>query len=48
MNGPLLATLLPPERAGDIAGSPPESGLLIGVVLLIGLLLCFFLRPPQR
>ena len=48
MNGPLLATLLPPERVGEIAGSAPESGPFIGVVLLIGFILCFFLRHPQR
>lgn len=48
MNGPLLATLLPPDRVGEITGSAPEFDPFVGVVLLIGFLLSFFLRHPQR
>jgi hypothetical protein len=48
MNGPLLVTLLPPERSWDSASSLSGSTLFIAILLLIGFLLSLFLRHPGR
>ena len=49
MNGPLLISLLPPERLGEIAEAPPEQvPYVVAVLLLAGILLSLWMRPPGR
>jgi hypothetical protein len=49
MNGPLLISLLPPERLGEIAEAPPEQvPYVIAVLLLAGILLSLWMRPPSQ
>jgi hypothetical protein len=48
MNGPLLISLLPPERSWDSASSISGSTPFIAILLLIGLLLSLFLGHPER
>jgi len=47
MNGPLLISLLPPERLGEAAKAAPETvSYVIAIFLLAGILLSLWLRPP--
>jgi hypothetical protein len=46
MNGPLLISLLPPERNWDSAAAISGSTPFIAILLLIGFLLTLFLRHP--
>lgn len=48
MNGPLLISLLPPERSWDSASDISGSTPFIVILLLIGFLLSLFLRDPGR
>lgn len=48
MNGPLLISLLPPERAWDSAAANPDSAMMILFLLLAGFLLTFFLLGKER
>jgi len=48
MNGPLLISLLPPEKLLDSTGAVPVYEPFIVVLLLIGFLLSLFLRHPGR
>jgi len=48
MNGPLLITLLPPEKLLDSTGAIPVYEPSIALLLLIGFLLSLFLRHPRR
>ncbi|GAB4234067.1 MAG: hypothetical protein OHK0028_10110 [Deltaproteobacteria bacterium] len=48
MNGPLLATLLPPESAFETMGSVPETAPIIAFLLLTGFFLSLFLHHPRR
>jgi hypothetical protein len=48
MNGPLLISLLPPEKLLDSTGAVLVYEPSIAVLLLIGLLLSLFLRHPGR
>src|SRR3990172_6741293 len=48
MNGPLLISLLPPERMLESTGAIPGYAPFIAVLLLIGFLLSLFLRHPGR
>jgi hypothetical protein len=48
MNGPLLISLLPPERSWDSAAAISGSTPFIAILLLIGILLSLFLRHPGR
>ena len=49
MNGPLLISLLPPERIGEAARALPDQvPYVVAVLLLGGILLSLFLRPPGR
>jgi len=47
MNGPLLISLLPPEPAGEAAKAPPDQvSCVIAILLLAGILLSLWTRPP--
>jgi len=48
MNGPLLISLLPPDRSWDSAPAISGSAPFIAILLLIGILLSLFLRHPER
>jgi hypothetical protein len=48
MNGPLLVSLLPPERIWDSASAISGSTPFVAILLLIGFLLSLFLRHPER
>jgi len=48
MNGPLLISLLPPEKMMESPGAIPGYAQFIAVLLLIGFLLSLFLRHPER
>lgn len=48
MYGPLLINLLPPERFGEATRTPSEQGPYILILLLAGILLSLWLRPPTR
>jgi hypothetical protein len=48
MNGPLLISLLPPEKLSDTTGAVPVYEPFIAVLLLTGFLLSLFLRQPGR
>jgi len=49
MNGPLLISLLPPEQIGEAAKAPPDQvTYVIAVLLLAGILLSRWLRPPKQ
>jgi hypothetical protein len=48
MNGPLLISLLPPERSWDSASAISGSTPFIAILLLIGLLLSLILGHPGR
>jgi len=48
MYGPLLISLLPPERTLDSAAAVSGAAPLVAILLLIGLLLSLWLRPPER
>jgi hypothetical protein len=48
MNGPLLVSLLPPERSWEYASSLSDSTPFVAILLLIGFLLSLFLRHPER
>ena len=47
MNGPLLVSLLPPERIWDSAVGISDSTPFVAVLLLIGFLLSLLLRHPD-
>jgi hypothetical protein len=46
MNGPLLISLLPPERIWDSSTAISDSTPIIAIFLLIGFLLSLVLRHP--
>ena len=47
MNGPLLISLLPPEPIGEAAKVPPDQvSYVIAILLLAGILLSLWTRPP--
>ena len=48
MNGPLLISLLPPERTWDSPAATSGSPPFIIILLLIGFLLSLLLRHPGR
>jgi hypothetical protein len=48
MNGPLLISLLPPERMWDSTADVSGSVPVVAILLLAGILLSFFLRNPER
>ena len=48
MNGPLLISLLPPERIWDSATATSDSMSFVSILLLIGFLLSLLLRHPGR
>jgi hypothetical protein len=48
MNGPLLISLLPPEKLLDSTGAALVYEPFIAVLLLVGFLLSLFLRHPER
>jgi hypothetical protein len=49
MNGPLLISLLPPERIGEAAKVPPDQATcVVAVFLLAGILLSLWMRPPRH
>jgi len=49
MNGPLLISLLPPERFGEAANAPPgQVSYVVTILLLAGILLSLWMRPPGR
>lgn len=49
MNGPLLISLLPPERLGEAAKAHPEqASTVVAILLLAGVLLSLWMRPPGR
>jgi hypothetical protein len=48
MYGPLLVSLLPPEKLLDATGMLPVYEPFIAVLLLIGFLLSLFLLHPGR
>jgi len=48
MNGPLLISLLPPEKLLDSTGTVPITEPFIAILLLIGFLLSLVLRHPER
>ena len=48
MNGPLLISMLPPEKLSDATGAVPPYDPFIAVLLLVGLLLSLLLRPSGR
>ena len=47
MNGPLLISLLPPEQVVEAAKAPPGS-TVVAILLLEGILLSLWMRPPGR
>ena len=48
MYGPLLINLLPPEQLGEAARTPSDQAPYILILLLAGILLSLWLRPPSR
>jgi len=49
MNGPLLISLLPPDPIGEAAKAPPDQvSYVVALLLLAGILLSLWLRPPVR
>jgi len=46
MNGPLLISLLPPERSLESAAAVAGSPIVVAVLLLAGLFLSLVLRRP--
>lgn len=49
MNGPLLISLLPPEPFGEAAKAPPgQLSYVVAILLLAGILLSLWMRPPVR
>ncbi|MCL5883883.1 MAG: hypothetical protein M1377_00760 [Deltaproteobacteria bacterium] len=48
MYGPLLLSLLPPERIGAAAKATPDQGPWVALLILAGIFLCLWLRPPER
>lgn len=49
MNGPLLTSLLPPEQVGGAAkASPDPVWYVVAFLLLAGMLLSLWMRPPGR
>jgi hypothetical protein len=48
MNGPLLISLLPPERIWESAVANSGFTPFVAILLLIGFLLSLFLRHPGR
>jgi len=48
MNGPLLISLLPPERILDSSTAFSDYTPFVAILLLIGFLLSLFLRQPGR
>ena len=45
--GPLLLSLLPPERI-EAAKATPDPVPWAALLVLAGILLCLWLRPPER
>jgi|GEM_PF-2547782 len=46
MNGPLLISLLP---LGETAKAPPDQvSYVVAILLLAGVLLSLWMRPPRR
>jgi hypothetical protein len=50
MNGPLLVSLLPPEPLGGAAATAPpdQFSYVVAILLLAGILLSLWMRPPVR
>ena len=49
MNGPLLVSLLPPERLWKAAGAAPDQvSYVVAFLLLAGILLSLWTHPPER
>jgi len=49
MNGPLLISLLPPEPFGEAAKASQDQVMsVVALLLLAGILLSLWLRPPGR
>ena len=48
MNGPLLISLLPPERIWDSSTAISDYTPFVAILLLIEFLLSLFLRQPGR
>jgi len=49
MNGPLLVSLLPPERLWEAAGAAPDQvSYVVAFLLLAGILLSLWTHPPGR
>ena len=48
MNGPLLISLLPPERILESSPAISDYTPFVAILLLIGFLLSLFLRQPGR
>ena len=48
MYGPLLISLLPPEKIMEATGANTGCEPVIAVFLLIGLLFSLFLRNPEH
>ncbi len=48
MNGPLLISLLPPERMWDSTVAVPGSVPVVVVLLIAGFFLSLLLRHPDR
>ncbi|MBP2682461.1 MAG: hypothetical protein H6R41_105 [Deltaproteobacteria bacterium] len=49
MNGPLLVSLLPPERLWEAAGAAPDQvSYVVAFLLLAGILLSLWTHPPER
>jgi hypothetical protein len=48
MNGPLLISLLFPERIGEASKSHPNlTSYVVALLLLAGILLSLWMRPPD-
>ena len=49
MNGPLLISLLPPEQLGEaVKAHPDQASTVVAILLLAGILLSLWMRPPGR
>ena len=48
MNGPLLISLLSPEQIGEAANEHPNQiSYVVALLLLAGILLSLWMRPPD-
>ena len=48
MYGPLLISLLPPDRLQDTVKAVSDARPAVAIILLAGLLLSLFLHRPER